>query len=119
MRRSNRYTGPILTPRLYTIEEKNVTLFARQQTEHNSYLYWFSVVGGQLGSHSIVLFDGDNSGMGSWICMKDHESACRHVLLAQGELQEILEVDGTHIEEWREPNAGPGRCSRLSCHEIC
>lgn len=118
MRHSDRYTDPILTPRLCIIET-SVTLFARQKGEPNSYLYWFSVAGGQLSSHSVVLFDGDNSGMGSWICMKDHESACRHVLLAQNELQEMLEVGGSHIEEWREPNAGLGRCSQLSCLEIC
>lgn len=92
-------------------------MFVRQR-DQNSYLYWFSVAGRQLSSHSIVLFDGDGSGMGSWICMKDHESACRHVLLAQSELQEMLEVTGKPIEEWREPSAGPGRFSRVSCLEV-
>lgn len=100
----------VLTYRLHDIE-KSVTLFERGEQQQNSYLYWFSVAGVQLSSHSIVLFDGDNSGMGSWMCMKDHESACRHVLLAQNELQEILKNGGNQIEKWRVPSTMYGICS--------
>lgn len=60
------------------------------------------MAGRQLGSHAVVLFDGNDTGMGSWMCMKDHESTCPHILLAQCELQDMLKVDGSHIDEWYE-----------------
>ncbi len=34
--------------------------------------------------------------------MKDHEPRCQHILLAQAELQDLLEGDGSYVEEWYE-----------------
>ncbi len=82
--------------------EKTVRLFVRQKAEHGTHLNWFSVAGQQLGSYAIVLFEGDDTGVGSWTCMKDHESMCRHISRAQSELRDVLEAGGSHIEEWQE-----------------
>lgn len=97
---------------------KNVSLFARQHGDRDTHLNWFSVVGRQLSSHVVVLFDGDDNGTGSWVCMKDRESTCEHVLLAQGELQDILEAGGHQVEEWQEMGNGQGGCLYLSCREL-
>ncbi len=92
--------------------EKTVRLFIRQQGEDETHLNLFSVTGRQLGSHAIVTFNGDDTGVGFWTCMKDRESTCQHILLAQSELQAILESDGKRVEEWHELNADQGK--RLS-----
>lgn len=88
--------------------DKGVILFIRRKGEHGAYLNWFSVASRQLGSHAVVLFEGHDTGMGSWICMKDTESTCQHILLAQDEMRDILGVDGSHIEEWQRMDDGQG-----------
>lgn len=57
-----------------------------------------------------MTFNGENTGVGSWTCMKDRDSTCQHVLLAQSELQDILEVNGNRVEEWHELTAEEGVC---------
>lgn len=89
---------------------ESVTLFSRQKGEDGSSVNWLSVTGRQLGSHAVVVFDGNNSGMGSWICLKDHESTCSHVLLAQDKLQDVLNANGHHIEGWEDTNPNQGKC---------
>lgn len=97
--------------------EKIVRLFVRQQGEGDSYLNWMSVAGRQLGSHAIVMFNGEDTGVGSWTCAKDRGSTCQHISLAQRELQDILEVDGSHVEEWHELSTGQGEYLHRFCSE--
>ena len=59
---------------------------------------WFSVLGQQLGSHAVVLFEGEDCGVGKWKCLKDDEAVCRHVLAAEKEFRTVLEANGQSYE---------------------
>lgn len=95
--------------------EKGIRLWARQRGEGDTYENWMSVIGRQLGSHTIVIFHGEDTGVGSWTCTKDRESTCQHILQAQRELQDTLEMDGGHIEEWHGLYPAKGKLLGLLC----
>ena len=76
-----------------------ISLFERRKGENSSHLNWFSVAGQLLANHAIVSFDGTDAGVGVWTCMKDRESMCRHALLAEKYMREIMEACGEVFEK--------------------
>ena len=91
--------GSALRIELERCEVDEVSLFERRKGENSSHLNWFSVAGQQLANHAIVSFDGTDAGVGVWTCMKDHESTCRHALLAEKYMREVMEACGGIFEK--------------------
>ncbi|KAJ6542680.1 hypothetical protein B0H19DRAFT_957773 [Mycena capillaripes] len=86
----------------FTNDTTNAVLFSRQELEEGIYLNHFSSpspTSRSLAGRVIIVYTGEDTGSGQWVCPKDSNRGCAHVTKCRNLLQQLVQVDPTATDE--------------------
>lgn len=78
------------------IEDDTAILFMREFVQMDEYISHFSVPTARARtarSRVVVVHEGGNDGLGSWVCSKDGIRPCAHITEAKDQLQRVITSD--------------------------